>query len=155
MEKINHNKKTIISIPQRATIPIDISGWSFIHLNRLESLYSMMMVKTLEETPDFLDERHPGEGPLWPFFSLVCVIWSIPLGCLLSAYGLAVISERKHLQCYKGKKRLSILYGPPYKNIYRTIGTGSLIFGPPGVLDTGAFHDRMAQVNGTRMNLHE
>jgi len=31
MEKINQRKKMMMSIPQSATIPIEISGWSFIH----------------------------------------------------------------------------------------------------------------------------
>jgi len=56
MEKINHIRKTMINIPQSATIPMEISGWSLIHLNRLESLYSMMIVKILEEAFDFLDD---------------------------------------------------------------------------------------------------
>ena len=46
----------MINIPQSATMPIEISGWSLIHLNRLESLYSMMIVKILEEALDFLDD---------------------------------------------------------------------------------------------------
>jgi len=41
----------------------------------------MMMVNTLEDALDFFDDRRLGGVVLWPFFSLVCVMLSIPRAC--------------------------------------------------------------------------